>query len=196
MIITKTVEIKISVSNMNYWRELGYKFENPAPRWGIVPTIEVKVEQLKSKSCVYVECVCDKCQKSFSNRVSRNTDICYTCFNSEKMKGNTLGRIKKGKPLEKMKGENHPRWNPNKTQFKEYSSKVRVLSEQTYKENLDIINPNNYPRTLCGVEDGYQLDHIISIKYGFDNGISPEELSEISNLQILPWKENRDKSHK
>lgn len=196
MIITKTVKIKISVSNMRYWRELGYKFENPAPRWGIIPEIEVKIEHLKGKSCVYVECSCDRCKKIFKNRISRNTDICYVCVNVEKMKGNVYGRKNRGKPVKKMRGENHPRWNPNKSQYREFSSKVRDLSEIVYRNNIELINPDNYPRTLCGVEGGYQLDHIISIKYGFDNGMTPEELSEISNLQILPWKDNRDKGHK
>lgn len=90
-------------------------------------------------------------------------------------------------------GPEHPNWNPNKAEFKEYSYKVRCLTEKTYKENKHILNPNNYNRTLCGIDGGYQLDHIKSIKYCFDNSISIEECSNIDNLQLLPWKLNRTK---
>jgi len=70
---------------------------------------------------------------------------------------------------------------------------VRKLTEENYKEYKNIINPNNFNRTLNGVEGGYQLDHIISIKTGFLNNIPPEEIADINNLQIISWKENRKK---
>nr|QMP82950.1 MAG: hypothetical protein [Caudoviricetes sp.] len=196
MIITKTVQMKISSSNMNYWRNLGYQFENPAPRWGIIPIIEVKVEDLQINSCVYVDCKCDNCGKEYKNRYSRRTDLCKFCNNSEKMVGNNFGTKNKGKSLECMKGENHPRWNPNKPAFQKYYSEVRSISEKSYNENIDIINPNRYPRRLCGVKGGYQLDHIISIKEGFENNISPDIIGGLDNLQILSWEENRAKWHK
>jgi len=52
VLTTKTVKMKISSSNMNYWRNLGYEFQNPAPKWGIIPIVEVKVEDLQ----YYVHC--------------------------------------------------------------------------------------------------------------------------------------------
>lgn len=196
MIISKTVQMKISVSNMNYWRNVGYEFENPAPKWGIIPIIEVKVEDLQINSCVVVECVCDNCGKEYKNRYSRRTDLCCTCIASKNMIGNTLGSKNKGKSLERMKGENHPRWNPNKSAFQKYYQQVRSLSEKIYNENMEIINPSRYPRKLCGVQGGYQLDHIISIKEGFDKGISPDIIGGIDNLQMLSWEENRAKWYK
>ncbi len=93
-------------------------------------------------------------------------------------------------------GEDHPNFNPNKDEFQKYVYEVRVLTEKTYNENIDIINPNGHKRTLCGVEGGYQLDHIISVKQGFDGGLEPEKIADISNLQMLPWEENRNKWHK
>jgi 5-methylcytosine-specific restriction endonuclease McrA len=74
--------------------------------------------------------------------------------------------------------------------YRRYAGKVHRLSHKIYENNLDVLNPNSYNRTLCGVEDGYQLDHIISIKYGFDNNIPPETLSRIDNLRLIPWKDN------
>jgi hypothetical protein len=80
--------------------------------------------------------------------------------------------------------------NVNSAEYKTYARKVHRLSGKTYTENIDIINPNRYTRTLCGVEGGWQLDHIISIKECFIQGISPEKAAELDNLRMLPWKDN------
>lgn len=79
--------------------------------------------------------------------------------------------------------------------YKKYAGKVHRLTQKIYEQYKNVINPNDYPRTVCGIEGGYQLDHIISIKFGFDNNIPPEVLSEKENLRMLPWKENLKKSH-
>ena len=80
--------------------------------------------------------------------------------------------------------------NVNSAEYKTYARKVHRLSGKTYTENIDIINPNRYTRTLCGVEGGWQLDHIIPIKECFMKGMSPEKAAEVGNLRILPWREN------
>lgn len=80
--------------------------------------------------------------------------------------------------------------NPHINEYKKYARLVHALSHKTYLENLDIINPNRYPRTLCGIENGWQLDHIIPIKECFIKGLTAEEASAIQNLRMLPWKEN------
>ena len=74
--------------------------------------------------------------------------------------------------------------------YKRYKALVHRLSGRTYTENIDIINPNRYTRTLCGVKDGWQLDHIIPIKECYEKGMLPEEASSITNLRMLPWKDN------
>ena len=43
------------------------------------------------------------------------------------------------------------------------------------------------------MDDAYQIDHILSVKYGFENKIDPKVIGNIKNLQMLPWKENRYK---
>ena len=73
-----------------------------------------------------------------------------------------------------------------------YKLEVRRLTEKTYKEYKDEINPNNYNRVLCG-EDGYQLDHIISVYKGFNDNISADIIASKDNLQMLLWKDNRCK---
>ena len=79
---------------------------------------------------------------------------------------------------------------PNTPKYKRYAGKVHRLSQKTYIKYKHEINPNDYIRTLCGVENGYQLDHIIPVREGFERGISPEEMSKKENLRMLPWKEN------
>jgi len=80
--------------------------------------------------------------------------------------------------------------NPNIKEYTKYARKVHGLSHKVYEQNKEIINPNNYPRTLCGVDGGYQLDHITPIKECFNKGISAEEAADLKNLRILPWKDN------
>ena len=100
---------------------------------------------------------------------------------------------RRGLPLPSICGENHPRWNKNIEELQKFRKRVENLTEIEYKKYKDIINPNNHPRQMGNIEGAYQLDHKISVKYGFDNGISPEVLSHYTNLQILTWKDNRAK---
>jgi len=75
-------------------------------------------------------------------------------------------------------------------ELRRYRNKVTKLSEKTYLQNKDLLNPHGYMRTVCGVPGGYQLDHIMSVKECFERGLTPEEASRLENLQLLPWKIN------
>ena len=75
-------------------------------------------------------------------------------------------------------------------EYAKYKNKVHNLTEKAYAANIDSINHNRYPRTICGVEGGWQLDHIKPVRKCFDEGISPEEASSAENLRMLPWREN------
>jgi len=79
------------------------------------------------------------------------------------------------------------------SEFRKFRGKVNYLTEQIYNENKGIINPDDLPRSVAGVNGGYQIDHIQSVKECFDKGMSPEYCSRIENLQMLPWEENRKK---
>ena len=143
----------------------------------------------------------------------------------EKIKKSNTGKVpwNKGKTeiysketLEKMRQakENYTPWNAGldmkqlgyvswnkqpeneKTKYKEYRYLVDKLSEVNYVRNYDTINPEHKPRTKCGVEGGYQLDHIYPVYEGYVNNISPEEISKLENLRIIPWQENQRKKHK
>ena len=81
-------------------------------------------------------------------------------------------------------------------EYRRYANKVHRLSDKVYNENIDTINPDRHPRTLSGVEGGWQLDHIIEVRFGFDNHIPYVVLCDISNLRMLPWKENLARNKK
>ena len=74
--------------------------------------------------------------------------------------------------------------------YKRYKALVHRLSGKTYHENIDVINPERHPRTLNGVDGGWQLDHIKTIKECFEQGIPAEEAAAVSNLRMLPWQQN------
>jgi hypothetical protein len=143
----------------------------------------------------------------------------------EKIKKSNKGKIpwNKGKTqiysnqsLEKMRKakENYVPWNAGldmkqlgyvswnkqpeneKTKYQQYRYLVDKLTEINYVKFYDIINPEHKPRTKCGVEGGYQLDHIYPVYEGFMNNIPPEEIAKLENLKVIPWEENQRKKHK
>ncbi len=196
MIISKTVKTKISANNFKYFKELGYDLiPLGAPKHGFKnQIIDVRIEHLKPGSNIDVECVCDKCSEHYTQRFCRNTDVCYECRSGKFKLGNKIGTKNKGKILVSMHGENHPRWNPNKSDYNKYASEVRRITNRNKSiyskwENFDKIG-------LCGIEGAYQLDHKVSIKYGFYHHIPAEVIGCIDNLEIITWESNRDKSGK
>lgn len=194
MLLSRFVYTKISSANVLYWRSLGYDVRGGG-RGGISngTRIKVKVGELKPNSNVNVACRCDNCGRKYIQRFSRDKNVCYPCRKSEEMKGNSYGGALKGKKNPKMTGELHPNWNPDKPAFIRYGTQVRWLSELAYRAHTETINPEGHPRTLCGVEGGYQLDHKTSIKKAYDLGWTPEQCADIRNLQLLPWADNRAK---
>jgi hypothetical protein len=192
MIISEKVEVTIS-NQGKYYSSLGYKDTKQGTK------IIVPIEHLLKNSNIKVECQCDQCDSIFwrQYQLVRKEGklnlglLCFDCARKEigVQSDKTNAKIANSKRT----GVKHPRWNPNKSEFVKFANQVRWLSEKKYIEYKDIINPHDYPRTLCGVEGGYQLDHIISIKRGFLTGLNPEFLAEVNNLRMVPWKVNRDK---
>ena len=133
-----------------------------------------------------IHCVCQNplCKKEFDS--IRSTPRKYCSHSCQQKTANVAA---KGKGSRKLR-------NPNTPEYKRYSRLVHGMSQEVYNENIDVINPERYPRTLCGVEGGWQLDHIIPIKECFDRGIPPREAASLTNLRMLPWKENLMRQYK
>lgn len=190
MILDKIMTVVVNSNNLNHWRSKGYEFDYMPPRWGKPTRIKVRTSELPEKSMIKVEMVCDRCGEHVTRMFKKISSYCKSCSHHFASLGNTSGRGNKGKTIPSMRGSNHPRWNPDRPRFLKYSSQVHHLTEKTYVKYKDRINPENYPRTLCGVDGGYQLDHITSIKDGFIQGISASKLAALNNLRMLPWQEN------
>lgn len=83
------------------------------------------------------------------------------------------------------------RWvDPTKmTEWQKYKKSVRYYTMKTYKQYKELINPNDLPIGVCE----YQIDHIYSIRHGFEHNISPEIIGHKENLRILWHVENKSK---
>ncbi len=66
---------------------------------------------------------------------------------------------------------------------------------ETNKQPLHLLE-NFTKRGVNGQTGAYTLDHIISIKKGFKENRTPQEIGNINNLQMLPWEENITKGWK
>ncbi len=80
--------------------------------------------------------------------------------------------------------------------YRSYKQAVYRESERTYQKYKTDINPNNYVRTLCGIDNGWQLDHIKTVRTCFDENINIIEASHRNNLQMLPWRDNLKRNKK
>lgn len=188
MILSKKIIVKIS-NQGKYYSDLGYL----DIKQGNI--ISVKISDLPPNSNKKILCKCDECEDEFERQfqlINRSSiHFCYSC--SRKHIGKTMNRTNIDLASKKRNGSNHPRWVENKEAFLKYARKVRSLTENVYKNNIDLINPQGYKRTLCGVENGWQLDHMMSIKTGFNNNVPATEIASVDNLQMLPWRLNRTK---
>ena len=70
-----------------------------------------------------------------------------------------------------------------------YKFKVKQLTAKNYKANKDFLNPDNVPLGTCA----YQVDHIYSIRHGFEYNIPYQLIANIHNLQILWHIDNKSK---
>lgn len=192
LIETHKIEVNISNNAKYYKGKYGDHLKQ-----GMKILVEVK--DLPKSSNKLVKFICDDCgdveerqfqllNKAFSNFGSHE---CFKCSHK-----NRSSRIDYSNTIQATKlrsGEKHPRWNSNKSKLQSYRAKVMSI---TGKQNLFLLENFDKPRGLCGVEGAYQLDHIVSIKYGFDHDIPAEVIGNLGNLRIIPWKENRTKGYK
>jgi len=189
MIISEYVRTTIS-NNGSYYETLGYG------RCKQGDVLDVKLEHLPSNSNKKVKCACDQCGEIFerSFQMIKRTEkilekhFCKVC--SYEYRRQVIDYSAIALSNSKRIGESHPNWNPNKTLYAEY---CRLVDLETRKQPLHILENSNKLRGRCGVQGAYQLDHILSKKYGFENNISPEIIGNINNLRFIPWKENRSK---
>lgn len=86
-------------------------------------------------------------------------------------------------------GSDHHNYNPNKSAFKEYH---RQVTRATNKHDLLILE-NSDKRGMAGESGAHHLDHMVSIKSGFERGIPAEVVGAKENLRFISWEENYSK---
>lgn len=80
--------------------------------------------------------------------------------------------------------------------YNQYKKAVYKESNIVYEENIETINPNRYLRARNGTKNAWQLDHIKPVVECFKEGWTIEEASAVSNLRMLPWKDNVGRNKK
>jgi hypothetical protein len=80
------------------------------------------------------------------------------------------------------------------TLWEDYLTQVRQLSDRCYDANIDTLNPKRLPRSRVDLNpDAVNLDHIVPIIECFKRGWDIHEAAALSNLQLLPARENLSK---
>jgi hypothetical protein len=154
--------------------------------------IESTKERNYSKTCYE----CGNTMLYMSERSLRkgiyNKTICNSC--SAKVYKKTFNDVISEEHIKQMRA--------TKAGFKDWEEYVeKYPKKQFYKREVwryTYKNPLNElehweKRGRCGVDGAYQLDHIKSINWGWENGIPAETIAEWDNLRMIPWKDNRDK---
>ena len=77
--------------------------------------------------------------------------------------------------------------------MKAYKRYLLEVWRLTYKQPIENIENFN-KRGMSGIDGAYQIDHFISIREGFMKNIPAETIASLSNLRMIPWRENIKKS--
>lgn len=156
-------------------------------RWGISSKKRGRKTGTLAKTTSFGRCI--ECHKEIKLIKSCEKKYCSRkCMYSSNSYINKLKKVNK----DYMQTEAYKQTLMKNTtkEYRRYCNRVHKLTHKTYQENMDILNPLGKSRTVCGVDGGYQIDHIIPLKHGFENNISPETMSQLENLRLVPWKEN------
>lgn len=206
----KDTDYLISITNRNIsiFKSLGYDVKSGIPHL-------VKLEDCPGKTVV--NCKCDECSLEYTVTKAKlnetNSKFCMKhrwevysegrkdYWNSNKgleirkAKGPKISKSKKGVRVEACCGKNNGRWNPDKGLKRSYYSKVRAFTQKYFKDEVKSL-PNFELSGKAGIGGAYQLDHKVSIKYGFENNVPFEIIGHICNLEMIPWEQNRQKDSK
>jgi hypothetical protein len=76
-----------------------------------------------------------------------------------------------------------------RTPWAQYKFRVKYLTSKLYKKHKALINPDDLPIGRCD----YQIDHIYSVRHGFENGVDPDIIASLPNLRLMWHTENKSK---
>lgn len=142
----------------------------------------------KNNAPIYVTVRNTECGHTFTsnavNLLTRNITctVCGKKERSEKLTQTSLARSEE--------------WQKTASDWKIYKSEVTKLTKKNYKQYKNTINPTDLPTGRAGTEGAYHIDHIVPIRYCYNNNIPVAIAAHPDNLQMLGWRDNigsRDK---
>lgn len=81
-------------------------------------------------------------------------------------------------------------WHNTATEWQQYKANVTRLTRIAYRKNKQVINPTALPTGRAGTEGAYHVDHTVPIRYCFNKDIPYTVCADMSNLQMLGWRDN------
>ena len=125
------------------------------------------------------------------SRVMKGRKITWIDKIIPKVKGRIVPIEQEIKRLESRLGMNYDEYLKRKPKYFVYKSRVMSI---TRRQSINLLENHDKIRTLAGKKGGYQLDHIITIKDGFELHINPHIIGNINNLRLISWEENLKKN--
>lgn len=147
-LLTKEVEVCVCSNKQKYYENLGYNIPREKDCNGRIRVprgskIKVKVEHLPEKSGVHVDVECDCCcsllnMPYYLYQRSNSQDGEYYCNHCNKKHG-----------------EDHPNWNPNKTE----EERIKGRQYPEYYEFIQkVLARDNYTCQCCGNKNGIVVE--------------------------------------
>ncbi len=91
----------------------------------------------------------------------------------------------------------YPHYFPVEVDYNSHINKIKNMFRRLYYKKVWALT-NKVKHLVKDIDKRcykqYELDHIVPISYGYKNNISPTLIASIDNLQMLKYKENREKS--
>lgn len=134
--------------------------------------------QVLNKSCGHIF-------TSIASNLYTNNVECPVC--------NTL---RKRKQFQEYGRQKSAKYAETATEWSLYYSQVSQITKKNLQDYNHIINPDSLPIGKAGVEGAHQTDHIVSVRWCFDNNVPAEMCGHLDNLQTLPWYDNLTKGSK
>ena len=142
---------------------------------------------------------CPKCGKDqlykrvdLLTRAKKQNTLCNGCAKTTYKIGVMSGTTEEQRNKMRATKAGFKNWEEYVEKYPKKEFYKREVWKYTYRNDLTILE-NFDKRGRCGVNNAYQLDHIISINFGWKNNIPAEQIGEMKNLKMIPWKENRKK---
>lgn len=174
MILSNKITVRVAPATLKYWSNLGYISK-------VGEKIDVNISELPKHSNIYVDCKCDKCNRNYQQRISRNTNVCGYCLSSLRMKGNKLNKnnIKYDIPSKKELLDHIEQKRTKKYLCDLYKVSFPVINR--WFKYYNIVLPKHFGKLFFKTEDEKNIiiNQINSIK---SNNSSISEISRQLNI--------------